>query len=95
MVPFDGLALEDCGDNDGEDSQRDALGKDFQLHEAERATVDLTSNTVGGNHETVFEEGDAPRSDNDKYQRPAGVYLHFGEFKVPVPRKGHENIADY
>ena len=94
VVPADGFALEDGGDDDGEDRQRDALGQDFELHQREGATVDLAADAVGGNHKTVLEEGHAPRGQYDEYQWPIAVDLHFGQLQVAVPGEGHKDVAD-
>ena len=94
VVPADGLAFEDGGHDDGEDRQRDALGKDFELHQREGASVDLAADAVGGNHKAVLEEGHAPRGEDDEYQRPISVDFHFCQLQVAVPGEGHKDVAD-
>ena len=94
VVPADGLALEDGGHDDGEDGERDALGQYLELHQRERTSVDLATYAVGGDHKAVFEECYAPRGENDEYQWPIAVDLHFGQLQVAVPGKGHKDVAD-
>ena len=94
MVPADWFAFEDGGDDYGEDSQRDALGQDFELHQREGASVDLAADAVGRNHKTVFEEGNTPRGQDDEYKWPGGVDFHFGQLQVAIPGKGHKDVAD-
>ena len=94
VVPADWFALEDSGDDYCENRQRDTLGQDFELHQREGTTVDLAADAVGGDHKTVFEEGYAPRRQDDEYQRPRGVDFHFGQLQVAIPGKGHKDVAD-
>jgi hypothetical protein len=70
MVPMQVSALEHDVGNDAEHSQRDAFLNDLQLNEVEGSAVLDKTQTVGGDLTAVFKEGDAPRKDNDAYQRP-------------------------
>ena len=94
VVPADGFALEDGGHDDGEDRQRDALGQYLELHQREGTAVDLAADAIGGYHERVFEEGHAPRCEDDEDERPAGVDFQLSELEVAVPGEGHEDVAD-
>ena len=67
-------ALEHDVGNDAEHGQRDALLDDLQLNEVERAAVLDEAETVGGYLTAVFEEGNAPREDDDAYQWPVVRY---------------------
>ena len=93
VVPADGLAFEDGGYNDGEHYERDALLYDLELHEGEGSSGDLGADAVGRNHKGVFEEGHAPREDNNAYQRPVFDEVHLLQFEVAVPSKRHEDVG--
>ena len=70
MIPMQLFVLENQVGNQGEHHQRDALLNDFELHQIERATVIHKAETVGGHLTAIFQEGDAPREDNDAEKRP-------------------------
>ena len=93
VVPADGLAFEDGGHDDGEHHQRDALLYDLELHEGERTAGDLGADAVGRYHKGIFEEGHAPREDNDAYQRPVLDKVHLLEFEIAVPGKRHKDVG--
>ena len=67
---------------------------DFQLHQAEGSAIDFATDGIGGNHEEIFDERDAPRCKNHKDERPVGADVHFLEFEVAVPGGGHEYVTD-
>ena len=60
MVPLQGLSLEHQGHHQGEDSKRNHLLDDLQLHEVERTAVLYESYSVCGYLCAVFEEGHSP-----------------------------------
>ena len=70
VVPSESLRFEDRNHDDGEHRQRDGFLYDFQLNEVEWASILHGTDTVGGNHEGILEQGDAPRHQDDKKKRP-------------------------
>jgi len=70
VVPVQVLSLKHDVGNDGEDRQRDALLNHLQLNQREGASVVNESETVGGHLAAIFQEGDAPREDNNAEKRP-------------------------
>ena len=83
VVKAEALAHVDHGE-DGEDDHGDDFLDDFEL--AER--VGLEANTVGGDLEAVFEEGDAPAKEDRDEEGPV-----FEVFEVAVPGIGHEEVG--
>ena len=82
------------GGEDYKDHQCDHFLNHFELHQGERASVPLKSYAVCGHLETVFEESDAPREEDDKNQR-CGVReeARLLQFEMAVPCQGHEDIG--
>ena len=70
VVPMEGFGLEDGDDDDGKDGQRDGFLYDFQLNKVERSSVDFRTDAVGGNHEAVLNQCDAPRKQDEQNERP-------------------------
>ena len=79
--------------NRREHRERNSFLDDFQLHQAEWPAVDTAPDVVCGNHETVLQERDAPRSENHENQRPVGADVHFFEFEVAVPSERHKDVG--
>ena len=94
MVPLECLGAEHGDGHGGEHREGNGLLDNLQLHQAVGTAVDTAPDVVGGNHEEVLDEGDAPRGENDKNQRPVGADMHFLQLQVAVPGKGHEEVAD-
>ena len=94
MVPPEGLRLEHRNYDNGENGQRDGFLYDFQLDKIEWASVLHGTNTVGGNHEGILEQGDTPRHQDDENERPAGGNLHLTQLEVAVPGKSHKNVGN-
>ena len=94
VVPLQRFVVEDCRRDNCEYRDGDGFLDDLQLHQVEGPAVDLASDVVRGNHEEVFDEGHAPRSENHEDERPVGRNVHFLELEVPVPGRGHEHVAD-
>ena len=92
VVPLDGLPLEENGDDEGEDRQRNDLLDDLQLHKVERAAVLVETDAVGRDQKAVFEESDAPGKEDDPDERPVAGDLQCIEFEVPVPGKSHQDV---
>ena len=94
MVPTEGFGLEHRDDDDSEHRQRNGFLDDFQLNKVERASVLHRTDAVGGDHEGILEQGDAPWHQDDKKQRP--VFRRgddFKQFQLSVPCKSHEYIG--
>lgn len=60
MVPLNGLALEHHSADDCEYREGYHLLYDLELHQVERASVDIGAYPVCRNHEAVFEKSYAP-----------------------------------
>ena len=75
------------------DRQRNRFLDDFQLHQAEWTAVDAAPDAVRWNHEAVFQEGEPPRCENHKNQRPVRADVHFFELEVAVPSECHEDVG--
>ena len=70
MIPSEGLRFEDGDHDDGKNGQRNGFLYDFQLDKVERASVLHGTDTVGGNHEGILKQCDAPRHQYDEKKRP-------------------------
>ena len=93
VVPTEGLCLEHRDDDDSEHGQWNGFLDDFQLNKVEWASVLHGSDAVGWNHKRIFEQGDAPRHQDDQKQWP--VFRRgndFEQFQLSVPCKSHEDI---
>ena len=94
VVPPERLGLEHGDDDGGEYNQGDGFLDDFQLDQVERASVDHRAYTVGGNHEEVLNQRDAPRQQDDENQRPVlWRWDDLRQFELPIPGKGHKNVG--
>ncbi len=71
MVPLEGLTLEHYCDHDCENCQGNHFLDDFQLHDIEGTAVLDEADSVGWDLGAVFEEGYAPREEDDHDQGPA------------------------
>lgn len=60
MVPVEFFSLKQESGNDCEHGQGGGFLYHFQLHQCEGASVSCEAGSVGGYHEAVFEECDAP-----------------------------------
>ena len=92
MVDRERLVLEENQHEDREDGQRQELLNHLKLPEVERASVLDEADTVCRNHETVFNEGDAPAEKNNQRQRQLAEPGRALQLQVTVPGKGHEHI---
>ena len=70
MVPLDRLGLENQSADDSEDSQRDGLLDDLELHQVERASIHVGSYPVCRYHKEILEKRYPPRKEYDGNQRP-------------------------
>ena len=92
MVPMELLPLEDDVGYDAEDDKRDDFLYDLQLHQGEGSAVVDEANAVGGHHETVFDQRDAPAEKNDQRQRQLAEPRNALQLQMAVPRKRHEHV---
>lgn len=94
MIPVQAFAFEQERSEHGEDYQSNYFLQDFELNQGERPAVALESNPVGRDLESIFKQGDSPRKQDNREQRPVGTDFHFLQLQMPVPRKSHENVRD-
>ena len=83
VVPFEFVAEVPDGKY-----REDGEGNDFLNRFELRGTEFVGADAVGGDLETVFEEGDAPTGEDDFPEGFAAV------FEVAVPGEGHEDVGD-
>ena len=94
MVPTECLGLEHCNNDDGEHDERNGLLDDFQLDEVEGSAIYDRADAVGGDHEEILDQGDAPRQQDNEDERPVfGRWDNFRQFELAVPSEGHENVG--
>ena len=82
-VPFNRRMKKDEGDK-RENDQRDAFLQHLKL----RHTPFVRADAIGGYLENVFEECQAPASQDDDPERL------ISEFQMPVPSQIHEHVRD-
>jgi hypothetical protein len=70
VVPVESLIAEEVGGEDGEHCQGDDFLNHLELHQREWTAIALESYAVGGYHEEIFKQGNAPREKDDQYQWP-------------------------
>lgn len=95
MVPMERFPLEGECHNAGEDTDRYHLLQHLQLHQGERATHDLRTDTVGGYHEEILQQGNAPTKKDDKDQRPIRRDLHLLQLQITIPCEGHKDVRHH
>lgn len=95
VVPVEGLAFEQDGDDDGEDNEGDDLLNDFQLHEAEGAAVAGEAETIGRNLGAIFKKRKPPGEEDDQNERPAGRNLHLLKLQMTIPCECHEYVGQH
>ena len=85
--------MEGDGRESDEDNKSDDLLNDFELHQAERASVALKAYAVSRNLQAVLKESDAPGEEDDE-DKGCGIGKETGtlQLQVPVPGKRHEYI---
>lgn len=85
--------MEGDGGESDEDDKGDDLLNDFELHQAERASVALKAYTVSRNLQAVLKESDAPGEEDDK-DKGCGIGKKTGllQFEMAVPSERHEDI---
>lgn len=92
MIHREGLVFEEDEHEDSEDGQREELLNHLELPEIERSAVVDEANAVGGHHETVFDQRDAPAEKNDQRQRQLAEPRNALQLQMAVPRKRHEHV---
>lgn len=95
MVPMERFALEGKRHNGGEDTDGDYLLQHLQLHQGERSSHDLGTDTVGRNHEEILQQSDSPTEENDKNQRPIRRDLHLLQLQITIPCEGHKDVRHH
>ena len=60
MVPSEGFCLENGDDNGREHDKRYGFLYDFQQDKVERASIDRGTDSIGGNHEEILNQCNAP-----------------------------------
>ena len=95
VIPTEGFGLEHRDHDNGKHGQRDSFLYDFQLDKIEGASVLHGANAVGGNHEGILEQGDAPWHQDDEKERPIfWTGDDFEQFELAIPGKGHEYVGN-
>ena len=69
MVPFKRFSFEGNGAENNKNNQRDDLLNNFQLDQAERATIVAETDAVGRNLKTIFKECQEPAEKDNTQQR--------------------------
>ena len=92
MIPSEGHVEGDGRESD-EDNKSDDLLNDFELHQAERASVALKAYAVSRNLQAVLKESDAPGEEDDE-DKGCGIGKETGllQFEMTVPSERHEDI---
>ncbi len=65
----------------------------LELHKREGTAITYETNLVGWYLKGVLEEGDGPREEDDKDERPRVGDVHLLKLEVAVPSEGHEDVA--
>lgn len=89
------LSLEEDVGYYGKDDERDTLLNDLQLNQRERSAVANEAVSVGWYLAAVLQKGDEPAEYNNTKQRPVGTDPCLLKFKMSVPCKRHEDVAQY
>ena len=93
MIPVELLALEEHIGDDAEDCEGEYFLYNLELHKGEGATVANETDAVGGYHNAILEEGDAPGRQYYQNERPPVVDVQFRQFQLSVPGEGHEDVG--
>lgn len=92
VVPFECLVFEEQGGEKGKDHQGNDFLQHFEFDQGEGTAVFAEADAVGGHLKKVFEQSNAPADEYNGYQAEVVEPLHFVEFEVAVPSKGHEDV---
>jgi len=92
MIDREGLVLEEYQHEDGEDGQRKELLDHLELPEVERTAILDEADAVGGHHEAVLDQRNAPAEEDDHRQRELAEPSRALQLQVTVPRERHEDI---
>ena len=95
MVVGEGLVLEDHEHEDSEDRKGDELLDDLELPEIERSAVTDEADRVGGHHEGVLNQRDAPTEKDHQRQRQLAKPSRALQLQMTVPRERHEHVRTY
>lgn len=92
VIPTEGIGAHEEEGEEGEDREGDDLLQDLELPDGERSAELGRPDAVGGDLETILEEGDAPTQQHDGGQPEAFEPRLEGD--VPVPCQRHEGVGD-
>lgn len=92
MIPMEFLPREEKHCDDGEDGKGYNLLDHLELNQGEGTTVVDKPHSVGGDLETIFQEGDAPGEENDADKGPAGSDTGIVEPQMTIPSERHEDV---
>ena len=94
MVPVEALATKTYDGEDGEDAEGNDFLYDLELHERVGTTVALKTDAIGRHLKAVFEEGEAPRDEDDDEERCFALQnADILQFEMAIPSENHENVA--
>ena len=95
MVVGEGLVLEDHEHEDSENRKGDELLDDLELPEVERSAVADEADAVGGHHEGILDQRDAPAEKDHQRQRQLAKPSRALQLQMTVPRERHEHVRTY
>lgn len=93
VVPFECLVFEEQGGEKGKHHQGNDFLQHFEFDQRKGTAVFAEADAVGGYLEKIFEQGNAPADEYNGHQAQIAEPLHFMEFEVAVPGKGHEDVG--
>jgi len=94
VVPFERLVFEEEGGEKGKDHQGNDFLQHLEFDQRKGTAVFAEADAVGRYLEKVLEQGNAPADEYNGYQAQVAEPLHFVEFEVAVPGKGHEDVGE-
>jgi hypothetical protein len=92
MIHGEWLILEKDHHEQGEYRQGNDFLNHFQLPQIKWTAVFVETDPVCRNLERVFKERYAPTNQNDTHQAQVIEPIHFLEFQMSIPGKGHEAV---
>jgi len=93
VIESEGFVLEEYQGEDDEYHQGYDFLDDFELKQTERPAEFLVADAIGGHHQHVFKERDAPADEYDAEQAEVLTPVHLLEFQMTIPREGHEGVG--
>jgi hypothetical protein len=93
MVPSKRHVECKCGENDKHDKRYNLLNY-FELHQREGSSVSFKSDSIGGHLETILEESNSPRKEDNKDEwRGVAEKTDILQFEVAIPGESHKHIG--